>query len=61
MLHLVEDEFDALNIVYFYGTEYNADEFITEGMVSPHALDEANPDENKLSLLLKTITVNEID
>lgn len=144
MLHLIEDEFDALNIVCCYGTEYNAEAFITDGIlapqgiaswvigdkiafdipvetkseivkvrlhiqetyngqqsfvvyqngqmtgtcsvpgnsvaefeavvsdghcafellfpeaISPHSLDAANPDENKLSLLLRTITVSEV-
>ncbi len=38
LLHLVEDTFGAMNMVYLYGEEYNADEFITDGSVEPQGI-----------------------
>ena len=38
LLHLVEDTFGALNMVYLYGDEYNADDFITDGVVIPQGI-----------------------
>lgn len=35
LLHLIEDAFASLNTVYFFGEEYNADGYITEGTSIP--------------------------
>jgi phosphoglycerol transferase len=38
LLSLVEDEFDSLCSICFYGSEYNVDEFVTEGAAAPQGI-----------------------